>query len=355
MNKEAGEKRSSSRTTAVFVALLLFYLPVTLSLFGHDEPHHSMLMPLTMATLSTFIYCINYFLLVPRLLISRRSTLYFLLTNLVIISAICVIIPVWFESQGVFPHPPGKEHGITLLGLFRFAIRDGVMMILSAGLAYAMRFSREYEHLQQRELELKAERRKIELQELKAQLNPHFLFNSLNNIYALIGFAPDRAQEALHDLSGMLRYMIYESSSPTVTLDKERVFILDYVRLMKLRMSELTQISCDMPDTPMFRELHITPLIYLTIVENAFKHFAPSGNRQFISLSLTTEGENLVFVARNSYAEPSDSAKETSGVGLENISRQLNLIYPDSHTFLWSKKDGLFTARIEIKLKSLRN
>lgn len=95
------------------------------------------------------------------------------------------------------------------------------------------------------ELELNAEKQKIEIRSLKAQLNPHFLFNTFNNIYALIGFAPDRAQQALHDLSNMLRFMIYDSALPYVSVEKELHFISDYVELMRLRCSSSQRLGCN--------------------------------------------------------------------------------------------------------------
>lgn len=342
------------------VALLLFYLPVTLTLFNRErEPVEWLVLHVAMATFYTAIFCINYFWLVPRLIVRTDRMVIYLLANMLIIMGVCALIPVWFETHGGLPHPPDKAEGMTTfqyaLGYFRFILRDSVMMVLSAGLAYALRFSREHERIHKRELELKAERRKVELQGLKAQLNPHFLFNSLNNIYALIGFAPDRAQEALHDLSGMLRYMIYDSTSPTVSLDKERLFIMDYVRLMQLRMSSGAEVNCDMPESAIDKTMRIAPLIFLTLVENAFKHSAPADDgKLFINLAMATEGDRLLFTARNSYSCRANTLNGSSGVGLENVRRQLNLLYPDSHSFTWGGENGIFTARIAIDLASLR-
>lgn len=130
------------------------------------------------------------------------------------------------------------------MGYLRFVVRDGIMMVLSIALAYALRLAQDRENMRRKRLELEAEQRRIELKSLKAQLNPHFLFNSLNNIYALIAISPERAQKALHDLSGMLRFMIYDAANSFVPLQKEMQFISDYVELMKLRLSSGIRLDC---------------------------------------------------------------------------------------------------------------
>ncbi len=120
-------------------------------------------------------------------------------------------------------------------------------MILSIALAYAMRLSKTRDEMRSRVLELEAERRNTELTNLKAQLNPHFLFNSLNNIYALIAIDADKAQQSLHELSSMLRFMIYDSESDTVSLAKDMQFLSDFTRLLILRLIPSIKFSCSLP------------------------------------------------------------------------------------------------------------
>ena len=368
--------RLGGTATAMLLAFLLFYLPSVLTLLSHNgEPRLWTVTGVVMATFYTVVFCVNYFWLVPWLLEHPEKRSLYFIVNVVLIIAVCCLIPLWFEVSGGLPLPKGqKRETITtsqyLIGYFRFIIRDGIMMILAATLAYALRLSEARDRLRTRHLELSAEKRQIELKSLKAQLNPHFLFNSLNNIYALIGFAPERAQTALHDLSSMLRFMIYESGSTAVTLSKEMQFIADYTALMKLRLNSNIKVECDVMEFPP-SDIQVTPLLFLTLVENAFKHVAPlPDGKGFIRIKIGIENSQLVGTVSNSFnsskqQQTSDSSE--SGVGLENVRRQLRLLYPDTHTFTidqttatpqsaptTNQTPNIFTATISIALVSLK-
>ncbi len=354
--------RLGGTATVMLLAFLLFYLPSMLTLLSRDgEPKLWTVTGVVMATFYTLVFCINYFWLVPwTLLRNDRKSLYFII-NFCIIVVVCCLVPLWFELTGGIPMPKGHRHGnITttqyLIGYLRFVIRDGIMMILSAALAFALRLSEARERLRRRDLELNAEKRQIELKNLKAQLNPHFLFNSINNIYALIGFAPERAQSALHELSSMLRFMIYESGSSYVSLQKEMQFISDYTALMKLRLNSNINVECNVMEFPP-TDVQVTPLLFLTLVENAFKHVAPlPDGKGFIKINIGIDGPNLVGSVSNSFNDSKkDDMADTSesGIGLENVRRQLRLLYPDAHTFVIDRADDTFSATISISLNSL--
>lgn len=353
----------SGTATVILLSFLLFYLPSVIALFSHgDEPWSWTLLSIIMATFYTAVFCINYFKLVPMVLFrSDRKVLFFLL-NFLIIAVICCLTPLCFERLGAFPRPKhliGQEMTIMqhLMGYFRFVIRDGIMMILAASLAYALRLSRERENVRRRELEVNAERKQIELKSLKAQLNPHFLFNSLNNIYALIAISPDRAQEALHDLSSMLRFMIYDAASALVPLSKELRFIADYVELMKLRLNSSIRLECNIIE-PSSEEMKIAPLLFLTLVENAFKHSTANDDGWFISINITSDKEWLSCCVANSCLKNNSNRMiegEESGVGLMNVEQQLRLIYPGQHIFSLSETDGVYSATIKISIGALLN
>lgn len=341
----------------MLLAFLLFYFPSVLTLLSDERaPLSWTVTAIVMATFYTIVFCLNYFKLVPWLIIrTDRKSLYFLI-NLCLILAICCLIPLWFEATGGLPRPkvqPQEALSTTqyLLGYLRFVIRDGIMMVLSAAMAYALRLSEERERLKRRDLELNAEKRQIELMSLKAQLNPHFLFNSLNNIYALIGFDPERAQTALHDLSNMLRFMIYDSGSATVPLSKEMKFINEYVALMKLRLNSNIKVETNIKVSEN-EDFPVTPLLFLTLVENAFKHVAPaSDGKGFIKIEVKIKGGTLIGSISNTFNE----SKSGTGVGLENVRRQLRLLYPDNHSLLIKDSDGIFFATITINLSALKS
>ena len=361
MNNIKVRSNFAGTATVVLLSFLLFYFPSMLAIFSKgDEPWRWTLMSIVMATLYTAIFCINYFWIVPATLFKNDRKLIFFLSNILLILLACSIIPIWFESHGGLPRPRHLAYQQLsiwqyLMGYIKFIIRDGITMILAAALAYALRLSKEHENMRRRELELDAERQQIELKSLKAQLNPHFLFNSLNNIYALITISPDRAQKALHDLSNMLRFMIYDAACAYVPLSKEVQFISDYVELMKLRLSSSIKLECNI-STIHTEGLSIAPLLFLTLVENAFKHATNNGSGSFINIEICTDGECVTCRVRNSCAEDNVNSSKPlteSGVGLTNVERQLRLLYPQSHVISLDRSDNVFTAEIKIQLNAL--
>ena len=302
----------------------------------------------------------NYFLIVPKILFGKDSRILFFTVNFVLVVFLCSLLPLWFEAHGGLPRPR-HLHGVTmttgqlLVGYVRFIIRDGVMMILSIALAYAMCLSKAREEMRSRVLELEAERRKTELMNLKAQLNPHFLFNSLNNIYALIAIDPDKAQQSLHELSNMLRFMIYDSEAASVPLDKEIQFIRDYIRLMSLRLNPSVTLTSGFPEIS-DGSLHIAPLLILTLVENAFKHVALKDGKGFIDIRISLNEEGLCCHVSNSCIGKSTAnlEKGISGVGLKNIEKQLGLLYPSEYQLKTECIAGEYHSELIIKNSALR-
>lgn len=371
--------RWGGTATVVLLAFLLFYFPSVLGMVNPSrEPRSMMSLSIMMGTFYTLVFCLNYFWLVPSLIIRKESNSLYYLVNLLIIVGICSFLPVWFESHGGMPGPRHKpDIQLSRLeyfyGYFRFIIRDGIMMVLSAAMAYALRLSRERENVRRRELELNAEKREIELKNLKAQLNPHFLFNSLNNIYALIGFAPERARESLHDLSSMLRFMIYDAGNSLVPLSKEGQFIRDFTALMTLRLNSNISVECNISDISDVN-IEVPPLLILTLVENAFKHVSPlPSGKGFIRISISYIGnittDNVVMKSDNveKHSEnngvivtkventfdpekPADTNDHEHGVGIENIKRQLRLLYPGRHSLTLTPSDRIFTAILKVSL-----
>lgn len=361
-DKENSRSNLAGTVTVVLLSFLLFYFPSVLAIFSREgEPMEWTLLNVGMATVYTVVFCINYFWIVPSTVFRNDRKILFFVLNFFLIILACSFIPLWFETHGGLPQPGHRKLvPVTpmeyLMGYFRFVIRDGITMVLAAALAYALRLSQEREGMRRRELELNAERKQIELKSLKAQLNPHFLFNSLNNIYALIAISPDRAQKALHDLSGMLRFMIYDTALSSVPLDKEIKFIEDYVELMKLRLGSSIKLNFTV-ERDNVEAIAIAPLIFLTIVENAFKHVSGNDKEKYIDISISVDKDNVVCKVLNSYDEDNSgismSASE-SGVGLVNVERQLGLLYPGAFEMRNECVDGEYRALIRISVSALR-
>ncbi|MBR4887154.1 MAG: histidine kinase [Muribaculaceae bacterium] len=223
------------------------------------------------------------------------------------------------------------------------------MFILSVAIAVSIRMTYYNQETRRREIEISAERRKIELMGLKAQLNPHFLFNTLNNIYSLISISPERAQKAVHDLSTMLRYMIYETSSATVPLKREMSFIIDYIELMKLRLSKSFNLTVDI-NTNFVDDHQIAPLLFLTFIENAFKHSIKAGANAFISIHIYMKDDEVICEVANSFSDTSNEDKDDKGIGLQNVRQQLNMIYPDRHSLSIDSDNNVYKVTLKILL-----
>mgnify|MGYP000074361945 CR=1 FL=1 len=196
--------------------------------------------------------------------------------------------------------------------------------------------------------ELEHSRTQAELQNLKSQLNPHFLFNTLNNIYSLIQIDADRAQQAVHDLSRMLRYVLYESSCPTVPLAAEVEFLRDYIELMRIRLPRHVEVGVSLPEEP--SPTPVAPLLFISLIENAFKHGTSNDRPSFIRIDIHERGGELVCCIRNSCFPKTASDRSGSGIGLKNLSKRLEMIYPQRHTFEYGERGGTYTASLRIKL-----
>ena len=367
MSEKDKQARFIGMATVVTLSLILFYLPSVMFMIGDMEKStHKNILGLIMATFYTAGFFLNYFWLVPSMVRRNHKVVLYFVCNAVMILGVMCFIPLWIRTHDDFQFPRLDAEHVSILRsalvYAGFSLRDGIMMILAVALGFALRMGREKENIFKKELELEAERRRLEIRSLKAQLNPHFLFNSLNNIYALIGFDPEKAKESLHDLSKMLRFMIYEASAEAVSLEREGDFIREYVALMGLRLGGC-RLECNI-ESKWPGDLKIAPLIYLTLVENAFKYAAHNGKENFICISLfyrqtgsevKGDGE-VVFEVENTFADSRpENMEETGrgGIGISNVKRQLNLLYGTFQRFEERKSEGVYRSRVSISAKAL--
>ena len=267
------------------------------------------------------VFYLNYFVLIDRLLFRKRLGA-FVLINLLLI--------------------------ILLQFYLFFMLRDAVTMLLITGLSVAIKMTGRWYRVEREKQEIEKERTQAELQNLKSQLNPHFLFNTLNNIYSLIQIDADRAQQAVHDLSRMLRYVLYESSCPTVPLAAEVEFLRDYIELMRIRLPRHVEVGVSLPEEP--SPTPVAPLLFISLIENAFKHGTSNDGPSFIRIDIHERDGELVCRIRNSCFPKTASDRSGSGIGLKNLSKRLEMIYPQRHTFEYGERGGTYTASLRIKL-----
>lgn len=193
----------------------------------------------------------------------------------------------------------------------------------------------------------KTQNLETELKLLKSQINPHFLFNALNNIYALSAIDATKTQQSINHLSLMLRYVLYECERPYVTISKEIDYIKNYITLYQLKSSKNypieTQLDISNPS------LKVSPMLLIPFIENAFKHSnIESLENTYLKISLTTEENKIVFKVKNTYTASRVKKDEVGGIGIENVKKRLNILYPSNHKFEISKDSGTFNILLEI-------
>ncbi len=191
---------------------------------------------------------------------------------------------------------------------------------------------------------LKAEKAKAELALLRSQVNPHFFFNTLNNLYSLVVHQSDKAPDVILKLSEMMRYTIYEGKKDKVALKEELNYLQRYIDLHRIRYQKEVDIKFDKPKVT---EARIAPLLLIVPLENAFKHGVETIREgAFIHLSVFTDGGKVVFVISNNFDK---QAEETgNGIGLENLKKRLELLYPDRHKLDITKEKSVFTVTLEL-------
>ena len=217
-----------------------------------------------------------------------------------------------------------------------------------AGLSVAMKMTSYWVQVDNEKKELEKAKSLAELKNLKNQISPHFLLNTLNNIYALIQFNPDKAKDAVLDLSKMLRYILYDNNRAFVPLAQEVNFINNYLQLMSIRLAQNVELKTELR----IKEnstTQIAPLIYISLMENAFKHGISGREPSFINIALIEKENGVVeFYSQNSYFPKNASDKSGSGIGLELIKKRLDLIYPDGYEWTTEISKEIYCTKLII-------
>lgn len=203
--------------------------------------------------------------------------------------------------------------------------------------------------LQQQKMEIEIQNVNIEKDFLKSQLNPHFLFNTLNNLYGLSVKKDDSAPDVILNLSEMMSYTLYESNSEKATLEKELDFIRNYFELEKMRYPKDKNITLEMAGEDQTKGLYIAPLLTFTLIENAFKYGLKNLDNQFIKLKVKVENNVFFFALENDF-EHSEIKKKFGGIGLENIRKRLHLLYRNQHDLKVITLENSFKVELKINL-----
>jgi hypothetical protein len=287
---------------------------------------------------SAFIFYLNYFYLIDEFLFKEKIGM-FLFLNIVVIGA-CLYS---FElSRHLLPHSdefrkmveerknwPRPKHGgpNKWLGVFRTTLS----FLLTSGVSVAIRSTQQWMKTVAEKKNMENERLLSELAHLQYQLQPHFFFNALNNIYSLMDSSPAKAKESIHGLAKLMRYILYETRDEKISLAKEMEFLQNCIRLMKLRITDLVSLEVKFPEN--VENLQISPLLLIPLVENAFKHGVSAIVPTRIFIQMTMEEKTLYFKTENTLLKKPQTDHSISGIGIPNLEKRLELLYPGRFEF----------------------
>ena len=312
---------------ASWTALLL----IPLMSMGHGEglqPRHVLVsVGVTLSFIAVFYP--NYLWITPRYY-NKGERQYFLLYNFVVIVAVAIAFHFWMNfCKALYPLEGKYAHGGSDDFHFVYILRSMFNLGIAVAVATALQLASRWRETEEARLAAEAARSEAELKTLRNQINPHFLLNTLNNIYALTAFDAARAQDAIQQLSKMLRHLLYECDQPLVPLKDEVDFIKNYIALMRIRLPETVEVTAhfDIGNA----EKTVAPMLFISLVENAFKHGVSSTGRSFIRISLTVRADDIVCDISNSNHPKTAGDHSGHGIGMQQVQRRLDLSYPGQY------------------------
>ena len=316
------------------------------------------------------LFAIHNFLLAPLLIVKRRTWLY---TALVV----ALLVATMFTLSAMRPSdsrmlhapqrseccehdcmdaemmaskqqpPPMREGGpLMMFGPGEVVIFFGGLLLMGMNLGVKLYFRSQEDADILSQIEKHALER--QLQYLKYQVNPHFFMNTLNNIHALVDIDPERAKASIVELSKLMRYVLYEGNNRLTPLSREVQFLRNYVQLMSMRYTGNVSISLDVPEV--LPDSMLPPLLLVIFVENAFKHGISYRTKSFVEISLQPHGDRLLFSCRNSRPEIKHDENMKGGVGLSNVRRRLDLLFPGNYTVDIKEQEDTYTVHLDIPL-----
>lgn len=292
------------------------------------------------------IFIIHNSLIAPRLLLRKHRYVWYLVVNLLTITAVFSLVAIYekYAPYDTEPYILNGKASFTDLAIYWNILLGFFMTGLNMGIKLLYRSLRDEQQME----ELKRQNLQAEMDYLRYQINPHFFMNTLNNIHALIDIDTEYAKSAVIDLSKMMRYVLYESGSETISLKKDIQFIENYIELMRIRYDSSIDICLDYPAT-IPNKVAIPPLLLIVFVENAFKHGVSYNHASFIHIRIGYRDDAVTAVISNSRHEKSRPG--TTGIGLENVKKRLALIYQDNYTLSIDDSDpAVYTVKLIIPI-----
>ena len=289
----------------------------------HGGLDYSRFLPVTISFV--IVFYTNYLFLIKHFLSNKRFGA-FLFWNMLLITKVSIGVHLFFRYL-ISPDIAPPHH--STLDTISFTFRNTVIYMAIVGIAVAVKMTTEWYNNEAQRKEIEKNQAEAELANLKNQVNPHFLFNTVNNIYSLIQIDPAQAQEAVHDLSGMLRYVLYESQKDTVPLAKECEFLNEYVNLMGARLTSEVKLEVSLPSSLSNRQI------------------AP--DESFIRIELREDGEYVTCLVENSCFPKDGTDRSGSGIGITNLKRRLDLLYPGAYSFEYGRAQSVYRSLLRIR------
>lgn len=331
----------------LLIWLVLFSIPYMLS-YGQSQEINRILIHFWIPLgFYAIIFYVNYFILIDNYMFSKKTIL-FIGLNLFLI-ALFIFLKEYIETNFFQEISRNSPNEINKVGPpIKMVIYLQILSYMAPILfSIALKTTQRLRKIEVERKEADNFKLESEIQHLRYQLQPHFFFNSLNNIYSLIDISPEQAKSSVHSLSKLMRYMLYETNVEQIFLSKEIDFMKKYIDLMKLRLTENTKINYSFPD----REtgIKIAPLLFISLIENAFKHGVSANNNSTINILMTVTEKKLFFKIENNNFPKQTDDKSGSGIGLQNLEKRLLLLYPNKHVIKTELKDGKYSTRLQIE------
>jgi two-component system LytT family sensor kinase len=323
--------------------IMLFYIPITWNVV---LPSVFWLWQMIILVLLIILFYSNAKIIVPKTIIKDNTSPFLIWAFLTIF--VMQLIAYFYTSETDLHTKVSEVLGFKK---YRNPYFDNYVLMLTLlvlGISTSWSMLQYWQKAAQHKQKLEQDKTVAELAMLKAQINPHFFFNSLNSIYSLTYTNIEDSRNALHTLSRMMRYLLYSTEERT-TLLKEAEFMKDFIALMKLRANNKLKITTNIPEK--IHDYPIVPMLLLPLVENAFKHGVHATDKSEIHISLSQNGSDLTFEVENTYFEKSSTTNE-GGIGLTNTKRRLHLIYPNKHSLKAEiGENGMYNVKLQITLE----
>ncbi|WP_207632775.1 sensor histidine kinase [Foetidibacter luteolus] len=334
----------------LFMGFLYAFMPNRQDYFTEQLPLSMVDALLYMPAHIFLTYSLIYFI-IPRYLVKGKYlpaallvVAAFLLTALIsnfIFIQVLSKVNVW-----LFPSAPRIQEKKSFFLQLLAGLRGGITV---GGIGAAIKLMKYFYFKEQQNLQLQKENAEAQLQMLKAQVHPHFLFNTLNNIYAFTQQTSPEASRLVMDLSDILRYMLYEGIKPTVPLEKEIKMIEEFIRLEQVRYGNMLELHVNLPEDT--RGYYIAPLLLIPFVENCFKHgISDMYERPWLSLDIVLD-DGMTMKLLNGKPARNAARKPPPGIGIQNVRKRLQLLYPGAHELTIKEEDEMFIVNLKLRLE----